>query len=109
MKKVMILAAMLIVSSCASHPLMKGSVAMKIDEKNGVACLDTKNLQVGHKLTLVNNKCTKIPVSKSDPTFCQMVTVGEVEITKVLNDHYSEFQTLGDFKFQEGSILQHSK
>lgn len=109
MKKIMILALMLVVSSCATHPLMKGTVALKVDDKNGVACLDTTNLQVGSKLSVSNNNCSRVPQSKSDPTYCRLVEVGEVEITKVLNEHYSEFQTLGDFKFQEGSILKHSK
>lgn len=109
MKKVMIMVSMLIVSSCATHPLMKGTVAMKVDEKNGVACIDTDNLQVGSRLTVANNQCSRVPVSKNDSTYCQLVTVGEIEITKILNDHYSEFKTIGDFRFIEGSILKHSK
>lgn len=105
MKMFFILSTLLMLASCATHPLMQGSVALKIDEKNGIACMNTKKLQVGSKLNVSNNNCSRVPLSKNEPAYCQLVTAGEIEITKVLNDHYSEFQTLGDFKFSEGSIL----
>lgn len=109
MKKIMTLAAILLVSSCATHPLMKGTVALKVDEKIGVACIETKNLQVGSTLTVMNNNCDRIPSKKNDPYYCQLKSVGDIEVTKILNEHYSEFRTLTDFKFQEGSILKLTK
>lgn len=109
MNKILLILGMLIVSSCASHSLMKGTVALKIDEKNGVACMDTSSLKPGSKLTVANNNCSRVPFSKNESSYCQLVTVGEIEITKILNDHYTEFQTVGEFKFEEGSILKPSK
>lgn len=109
MNKIIVVLSMLLVSSCASHPLMKGTVALKIDEKKGIACMDSKNLKAGTKLVVANNNCSRVPVSNSEPAYCKLESVGEIEITKVLNDHYSEFQTVGDLNFREGSILKSNK
>lgn len=96
-------------ASCASrHTMMRGSVAMKMDEKKGMACLESNSVKVGDTLDLYNNDCTK-PQGKEGSPSCKMVKAGEAKITKLVNDHYSEFETTSDIQFAEGSILTPSR
>ena len=95
--------------SCASkHTMMKGSVAMKLEESKGVACLFGEEPSVGAKLTLFNNDCTGTK-GKEGGVSCRMVKSGSATITRMINDHYAEFETDGGVSFVEGSIIEISK
>lgn len=91
--------------SCASkHAFMKGTVALKTDETRGIVCLESHLAQTGMRLKLLNNNCdrSKFPDSRA---VCELVEDGEIEITKILNEHYAEFRTTSAQKFNEGSII----
>jgi len=91
--------------SCASrHALMDGTVALKIDENSGVACVESKVAKTGTRLKLLNNDCSGAS-SPDRRGGCQLIEVGEVEVTKILNDHYVEFKKLSGPNFSEGSIF----
>lgn len=108
-KNLMLLNVLLILASCASrHTLMRGSVAMKVTESTGIACLESNQVKVGDTLTLLNNDCTGSK-GKEGSASCKLVPGGKVEVTRIVNDHYSEFKTLEAASFAEGSILSPSK
>lgn len=95
--------------SCASkHSMMRGSVAMKIDESKGIACLESDEVKVGDVLNLYNNECEGAK-GKDGAASCKMVPAGKVEVTRLVNDHYSEFVTKDTVRFEEGSIIGKSK
>ena len=37
---------------------------------------------------------------------CSMVKIGNGKITKLINNHYSEFEVSSDVKFEEGSLVE---
>ncbi len=111
MKTVLLILFVTSLVSCASkHTMMRGSVALKIDENKGIACLESDQVRPGMKLTLLNNDCNQnSTLGKDGIPNCRLVEAGVVEVTRIINDHYSEFKTLSDAKFSEGSIIQPSK
>lgn len=84
---------------------MKGSVAVKIDETKGIACLASDSVKVGEDITFYKTVCTR-QGPKDGASDCSMVKIGNGKITKLVNDHYSEFETSGDVKFEEGSLVE---
>lgn len=95
--------------SCASkHTMMKGTVALKVNETKGIACLFGKEPKEGDKLILFTNDCTSVS-GKSGTAHCRMVKGGDATITKMLNDHYAEFEVSSGTSFSEGSILDLQK
>ena len=109
LKKLVLVLLFGILQSCASkHTFMRGSVAMKINNSSGIACLESNEVKVGDKLYLYNNQCTN-NVADSRGQSCKLVKGGEVEVTRLVNDHYSEFKTLSNLDFAEGSILSTKK
>jgi hypothetical protein len=106
MKIISIFSLLLIFSSCASnrHRWMTGTVAMKFDEKSGVACLEPGIAKVGRKLKFLNNDCSRenFPDIRGS---CKLIESGELQVTKLLNDHYAEFVKISGTAFREGSII----
>ena len=94
---------------CASrHESMKGSVAMKISDSKGIACLFGESPKVGAKLTLFENACAETG-SEKRALNCKMIESGNATITKMINDHYAEFETQQNTPFQEGYMIKLSK
>lgn len=84
---------------------MVGTVALKIDENRGIACLEPNTGKIGHHLKYLNNNCTR-PTFPDQRGACQLVKAGEFEITKILNEHYVEFKKISGSSFNEGSIIE---
>lgn len=95
---------------CATnrHEGMKGSVAMKVNDTKGIACLFGETPKVGNKLELFENDCSGTK-GKEGSVSCKMVKSGEASISKIVNDHYAEFETSNSVKFEEGYIIQLQK
>lgn len=101
----------LLLSSC-THTFMRGTVAMKINEKTAQVCLGDDHVKVGDMLDFVTNVCTGTSVEErrgAGDRECRMDTIGTGAVTKILNKHYSEVQTDGSFKFAEGTLVQKHK
>lgn len=92
--------------SCAAsrHRLMHGTVALKIDENSGIACIESDVARPGTKLKLMNNDCSTQRMPDRRGT-CQLIEAGEIQVTKVLNEHYVEFKKISGPGFDEGSII----
>jgi hypothetical protein len=105
--KLFSLLALLFVSvSCATkHESMRGSVALKIDESKGVACLASDSVRVGDGIAFYKTEC-KRQNPREGVSDCSMIKLGNGKITKLVNDHYSEFETTSDVKFEEGSLVE---
>lgn len=98
----------ILISSCATtrHKLMNGTVALKIDDTTGIACIEKNSAKVGSKLRYMNNDCNRDRSPDSRGQQCKLVKAGEFEVTKILNEHYVEFKKLSGPNFQEGSIIE---
>ncbi len=101
---------------CASnkHSRMSGSVAMKISESKGVACLFGEGPKVGDDLTIFENVCSDERIGGggkegAGPSSCKMVKTGTATISRMINDHYAEFETNQKVAFDEGYIIELSK
>lgn len=96
--------------STSQHSNMAGSVAMKINDSKGVACLFGDSPKIGDSLTLFETKCTDGVKSKeSAGVNCKMVKSGEATIVRMMNDHYAEFETKLGVPFQEGYMIKLSR
>jgi|TARA_Y100000768_G_scaffold348929_1_gene298156 hypothetical protein len=88
---------------------MRGTVAMKTDKKTAHVCLGNNDVKVGEKLDFYTNYCTGISGSREEggaDRECTMKALGTGTVTKLLNSHYSEVETDGNFKFSEGTLVQ---
>jgi len=101
----------LLLSSCA-HNFMRGTVAMKTNEKTAHVCLGNNDVKVGDKLNFYTNHCvgTSAAREESGPDKeCKMEVTGTGIVSKLLNSHYSEVKTDGSFKITEGTLVQKQK
>ena len=89
---------------------MRGTVTAKTNEETGVVSNGSYQTKVGDRFSLYHNECLKEKGAdrwaRSTKVFCKVKKVGEVEITKVLNERNSEFRTLSAIKFNEGSLIK---
>lgn len=109
-KNLFLIAALTILTSCASrHTFMRGTVAMKVDESTGIACMESNQVKVGDTLTLMNSECSSSKLGPRGGAACRLVPGGKVEVTRIVNDHYSEFKTVEGAEFSEGSIFSFDK
>ena len=93
----------LALTGCA-HSQMRGNVAMKISEDEAHICLGSEQVKVGDKIELYRNQCNHSKLAEVNS--CKMVELGEGEITKVLNEHYSVMKVNSGVKFEEGTLVQ---
>lgn len=101
------LMVVILTSACATrHESMSGSVALKISETSGVACLPSDSIQVGKEINFYKTVCERKGGDQRGVTKCSKELIGNGKITKLVNDHYSEFVTNGDVKFEEGSLVE---
>lgn len=108
-KSLLLVASLAFLASCASrHTFMRGTVAMKVNDSTGIACLESNQVKVGDTLTLLNNDCAGLQ-GKEGSASCKLVPGGKVEVTRIVNDHYSEFKALDGAEFSEGSMLSSEK
>jgi len=100
----------LLLSSCA-HQFMRGTVAMKTNNKTAHVCLGNNDVRIGEKLDFYKNICvggggggsSREGVGEGE---CSMRILGTGTVTKLLNSHYSEVKTDGSFAISEGTLVQ---
>lgn len=85
---------------------MNGTVALKINEAKGVACLDTKALKRGTELSFMAHDCSKPNPLSDISSDCPLIKKGKASVTKILNGHYFEFETIDGVAFNEGSLIK---
>ena len=98
------LGVIMLLSGCA-HNFMRGTVAMKTDNRTGHICLGKNDVKIGEKIRFYRNDCRGGGGEFGDAG-CGMTILGTGTITRVLNDHYSEVKTDKPFKFGEGTLVE---
>lgn len=106
------LLGVLVLSSCAHHSTMRGSVAMKTGENNAHVCLGDDEVKQGDKVIAYKNVCTKnLTKTKENQTTgaCVREKIGEGTVINVINEHYSEVKFDDGVPFTEGTIVEKAK
>lgn len=103
MKNTFIIALSFALSGCA-HSVMRGTVAMKVDEHRGHVCLGENEVKVGDPLEVSWSDCS-YGFSGSD-RYCVKKKLGSAKVTRVMNSHYSEIETDKDVALEEGFIVE---
>jgi len=95
-------------TGCA-HSVMRGSVAMKINETQGHVCLGNKDVKVGDHVIAYTNFCLGKggARTKGDSIgLCEKRNIGAGTITQLLNEHYSVVTFDEGAKFDEGTFVE---
>ena len=94
-------------SGCA-HSMMRGSVAMKINDEEAHVCMGDNEVKAGDRVALYKNECRGKGSSRADGggTNCQKVKIGEGEVTRTLNEHYSVVRVSPGTSFEEGTVVE---
>jgi len=97
-----------ILSSCASkHSFMRGTVVMKIDSNHANICMGNQDVSVGTPIEFFIHHCNVVSEGEYSVGYnCTTRKLGVGTVTKLLNSHYSSVTTNGDFKFDEGTLVQ---
>lgn len=101
-------AALTLAPGCASQ-IQRGSVVMKIDDETAHASFGNKDVGVGDRLVVYDNRCRpKGGTSKTThfPPNCRLVRVGEARVVETLNDHYSVIELEPGVTAKEGQIVE---
>lgn len=93
---------------CATHSGMRGTVAMKMNDKDAHVCMGNDEVKAGDKVALFKNECTGTNSGREGggSRSCKKVKLGEGEVTRTLNEHYSEVRVNDGVKFEEGTVVE---
>lgn len=96
-------ATLVMLAGCA-HSMMRGSVAMKLSDTEAHVCMGDGEVKPGDKVLLFTNKCINRVGGAGGS--CTKKQVGEGEIERVLNEHYSVMRVPAGTDFGEGTIVE---
>ena len=90
---------------CA-HGTMRGSVAMKATDDEVHVCMGEDEVKAGDKVAFFFNRCTGAGNRETLDRSCEKVRIGEGEVVRPLNEHYSVVRPNPGVKVQEGAIVE---
>lgn len=102
-----LLALAIALGGCA-HGLMRGSVAMKVSDREAHVCMNRDEVKVGDRVALYRNDCPSKGgrVSSSAGATCQKKFLGDGTVTEIINDHYSLVKFDEGVQFEEGTFVE---
>jgi hypothetical protein len=96
----------LALAGCA-HSTMRGSVAMKVSNEEAHVCMGDKDVKAGDKVVLFKNVCVSPRAAQAaTDAGCRKEKLGEGEVTRLLNEHYSVVKVNPGVTFEEGTIVE---
>jgi hypothetical protein len=99
----MAIAGVFLIAGCVSS-VKRGSVAMKVDESIAHVAMNKDEVQVGDHVELYGNSCKKN--GKGEAMRCEKILKGHGQVTKIINDSYSEVTFESGAKFVEGDFIE---
>lgn len=97
-------------SSCAHHQMMRGSVAMKANNREAHVCLGENEVKVGDRVAAFRNECKqnidRAGERGSRGVSCKLERIGGGKVVSLLNDHYSTVEFDEGVPFNEGTVVQ---
>ena len=113
MKANVLLATVVVVSfsACAaSAPRVpnRAAVVIKLNESEGHICMGIGEVSPGDRVTLYKNQCTRPTGSKQNvaTVMCKKMLLGEGEVVRALNEHYSVLRVDPGVEFEEGTMVE---
>lgn len=91
--------------SCASGPLRKGHVVMKISPTEAHVAMGSNEVKVGDHIELYHNECSEVGEHTSKRE-CKKIDAGHGVVTAVLNADYSIVKFADGTKFSEGDTIE---
>lgn len=100
--------AALFVAGCAHHSTMRGTVAMKVSDDEAHVCMGDNEVKAGDKVALFKNVCkgTSSGRQAADNRTCEKKKIGDGEVTRTLNEHYSVVKVTPGVAFDEGTVVE---
>jgi hypothetical protein len=102
--------ALMAVVGCtpATH---RGSVAMKVSEQEAHVCMGVGEVKAGDRVALYRDNCDRsgLPskgVSGFSEVKCNRVRLGEGQVVRTLNEHYSVVEIDPGVEFEEGVTVE---
>lgn len=96
--------------ACSSHSTMRGSVAMKVSEREAHVCLGKGEVKEGDEVTAYYNDCQDIVAGGRDGGSygvpCVKKKLGYGKVVKTLNEHYSVVEFEEGLRIQEGTFVE---
>ncbi len=91
-----------------SHSSMRGTVAMKVSDREGHVCLGDGEVKPGTPVAFYESVCKERGASRLEYSslICKKVKVGEGEITQTLNEHYSVVRADPGVLLRENLIVE---
>lgn len=107
MKKLSVLGVGLlsVMIGCA-HSTMRGTVAMKATDDELHVCMGEKEVKAGDHVAFFFNDCKTRGGRAEKFDICRKVWLGEGEVVKPLNEHYSLVRPNPGVKVQEGTLVE---
>lgn len=96
-------------SGCAHHQMMRGSVAMKANNREAHVCLGENEVKVGDRVAAYRNECKQaidLGERGSRGVSCKLERIGGGKVVSLLNDHYSTVEFDEGVPFNEGTVVQ---
>lgn len=95
-----------VLAGCA-HSTMRGSVAMKINDREAHVCMGNNEAKIGDKVTLYRNVCPgKGGREGGSIGICRKETLGTGSVTELLNEHYSVVKFDSKVDFNESTFVE---
>lgn len=95
------------VGCAASQYPNRAAVVMKINETEGHICMGAGEVKPGDRVVLYEHNCERSPGNpKRFPESCGKVKVGQGEVLRSLNEHYSVIRVESGVPFKEGTTVE---
>ena len=94
-----------ILVGCA-HSTMRGTVAMKATDDEVHVCMGDKEVKAGDLVAFFFNQCKGAGGKETRDRVCTKVRLGEGEVVRSLNEHYSVVRPNPGVKVEEGTIVE---
>lgn len=98
-------APVLLLSGCAAHTTMAGTVVMRIDETKAHVCLQAGSVAVGDQVALVRHVCENPAEGRSAAQRCSPTVVGQGTVESLLNEHYAVVRFPAELAYREGDTV----
>jgi len=85
---------------------MRGTVAMKVSDREAHVCMNKDDVKVGDRLTAYFSDCQNKNYNDVYGSPCVKTELGGATVKKILNDHYSLVEFDNDVKFSEGTFVE---
>ena len=94
-----------LIVGCA-HSTMRGTVAMKASDQEVHVCMGDQEVKAGDHVAFFSNQCKGAGGKEGGGRTCTKIRLGEGEVIRPLNEHYSLVRPNPGVKVEEGTVVE---